>query len=84
MNPVQYQLSISSPSFVLMNAQLSKTFGGQQQFEGYLGGENLGNSIQKIAIIAAEQPFGPYFDASLVWGPVSGRLIYVGLRYKLK
>jgi len=83
-NPIQYQRNISSPSFVLMNAQISKTFGEQHQFEGYLGGENLGNYFQKNAIIAADQPFSPYFDASLVWGPVSGRLIYIGLRYKLK
>jgi len=83
-NPVQYQRSIISPSFVLMNAQISKTFGDQRQFEGYLGGENLGNYFQKAAIIAADQPFSPYFDASLIWGPVSGRLIYMGLRFIIK
>lgn len=82
-NPIQYQRNTSSPSFVLMNAQISKTFGEQHQFEGYLGGENLGNYFQKNAIIAADQPFSPYFDASLIWGPVSERLIYIGLRYKL-
>jgi outer membrane receptor for ferrienterochelin and colicins len=83
-NPVQYQLNTSSPSYVLMNAQVSKTVGKKHPFELYLGGENLSNYFQKDPIIAADQPFSQYFDASLVWGPVSGRLIYTGLRYKLK
>jgi outer membrane receptor for ferrienterochelin and colicin len=83
-NPEQYQRNTSSPSYVLMNAQVSKTFGKMHSFEVYLGGENLSNYFQKDPIIAADQPFSQYFDASLVWGPVSGRLIYTGLRYKLK
>jgi hypothetical protein len=83
-NPVQYRRNDHSPSYTLMNAQVSKTFGKKHPFEMYLGGENLTNYFQKDVIVAADQPFGPYFDASLVWGPVSGRLFYVGWRYKLK
>ena len=84
LNPVQYQRNNISPSYVLMNAQVSRTFGKKHPFEIYLGGENLSNYFQKEPIIAADQPFGKYFDAAMVWGPVSGRLIYTGLRYKLK
>ncbi len=83
-NPVQYQLNTSSPSYVLMNAQVSKMLGKEHQFEVYLGGENLSNYFQKDPIIAADEPFGNYFDAALVWGPVTGRLFYTGLRYKIK
>ncbi len=83
-NPVQYQRSNKSPSYLLMNEQVSKTLGKKHPFEMYLGGENLTNYFQNDAIIAADQPFSPYFDASLVWGPVSGRLIYIGWRYKIK
>ena len=83
-NPAQYQLNTSSPSYVLMNAQVSKTLGKKHPFELYFGGENLSNYFQKDPIIAADQPFSQYFDASLVWGPVSGRLFYTGIRYKLK
>ena len=83
-NPVQYQFGASSPSYVLMNAQVSKTFGKKNPFEIYLGGENLSNYFQKDLIIAADQPFSTYFDAALVWGPVSGRLIYTGIRFKIK
>ena len=67
-----------------MNAQVSKTLGKKHPFELYLGGENLSNYFQKDPIIAADQPFSNYFDAALVWGPVTGRLIYTGFRYKLK
>src|SRR6187399_3386642 len=83
-NPVQYQRNTSSPSYVLMNAQVSKSFGKKHPFELYLGGENLSDYFQKDPIIAADQPFSTYFDAALVWGPVTGRLFYTGIRYKIK
>lgn len=83
-NPVQYQRKSFSPSYILMNAQISKSFGKDKAWDVYLGGENLTNYFQKDAIIAADQPFSPYFDASLVWGPVSGRMFYAGFRFKLK
>lgn len=83
-NPLQYQLRNYSPSFVLMNAQVSKTVGKKHPIDFYIGGENLTNYFQRDVIVAADQPFGPYFDASLVWGPVSGNLFYTGFRFKIK
>jgi outer membrane receptor for ferrienterochelin and colicins len=83
-NPGAYRLSDYSPSYILMNAQVSKSFGKEKLFDVYIGGENLTNYFQKNAIISAEQPFGPYFDASLVWGPITGRNIYAGFRYTFK
>jgi outer membrane receptor for ferrienterochelin and colicin/copper chaperone CopZ len=83
-NPTEYKLNSYSPSYVLMNAQLSKSFGKKKLFDAYVGGENLTNYFQKNAILSADQPFGPYFDASLVWGPVTGRTIYGGFRYTIK
>jgi hypothetical protein len=83
-NPVQYQRATGSPDYLYMNAQLSKVLGKKRPIEFYIGGENLGNFFQRDVIIAPDQPFSNYFDASLVWGPVSGRLIYAGFRYKLK
>ena len=50
----------------------------------YIGGENPGNFYQKNVIVAAGRPFSSYSDASLVWGPVTGRMFYAGWRYKLK
>lgn len=83
-NPSQYQRNTYSPAYVLMNAQISKSLGKQQVFDVYVGGENLTGYYQKDAIIAADQPFSEYFDASLVWGPVSGRMFYAGMRFKVK
>jgi hypothetical protein len=83
-NPVQYQMPQYSPGYVSMNAQVSRSFGKTKAFELYAGGENLTNYFQKNVIISADQPFGKYFDASMVWGPVSARLLYGGLRYKVK
>jgi outer membrane receptor protein involved in Fe transport len=83
-NPMQYRMNNFSPSYFSMNAQVSKSFGKDKNWELYAGGENLTNYFQKNIIIAADAPFGNYFDASMVWGPVSGRLIYGGFRYKIK
>lgn len=83
-NPAAYQRPAYSPSFIMMNAQLSKTIGTKNPFEIYIGGENLTNDIQKDAIIAADQPFSPYFDASLVWGSITGRMFYFGMRFSIK
>ena len=83
-NPATYQRADYSPSFVTMNAQVSKTLGKQHTFDVYVGGENLTNFYQKNAIIAATQPFSEYFDASLIWGPITGRMLYGGIRFRIK
>ncbi len=71
-----------SPSYILMNVQVTKVF--SDVFEAYLGGENLTNYMQHDAIVGATDPYGRSFDASLIWGPMMGRTIYAGLRYKVK
>jgi outer membrane receptor protein involved in Fe transport/copper chaperone CopZ len=80
-NPSNFQLDSYSPSFFMLNAQISKNIG--ERFEAYLGGENLLNFRHDNPIIASEQPFGQFFDASLIWGPVFGRNIYAGIRYRI-
>lgn len=69
-----------SPDFFLMNAQVTKTWGN---FDLYLGMENLLNYRQPNPILGADQPFDEGFDSSIVWGPVFGRMAYLGVRYKL-
>ena len=83
-NPAAFQRTAYSPSFVTMNAQVSKTMGRKNLIDVYVGGENLSNYYQKNAIVAATQPFSPYFDASMIWGPVIGRMIYTGVRWRIK
>ncbi|MCO6479030.1 MAG: TonB-dependent receptor [Phaeodactylibacter sp.] len=78
-NPLEFQRQNYSPDFLLANAQVSK--GWNDNFEIYLGSENLFNFMQPDPIISSSDPFGPYFDSSLVWGPVFGRNIYIGMRY---
>ncbi len=72
----------ASPSYIQMNAQISKVL--SDVFELYLGGENLTNYMQHDAIIDYANTSAPDFDASMIWGPMMGRSIYAGLRYKIK
>ncbi len=81
-NPVVYQRSTYSPGYIMMNAQVSKKM--WKIFDAYIGVENIGNFRQKDLIIGANAPFGNYFDSSLIWGPILGRMYYIGFRLKIK
>ncbi|HZY78699.1 MAG TPA: TonB-dependent receptor [Cyclobacteriaceae bacterium] len=87
-NPTEYQLPAYSEPYWLMNAQFTKDFAPKKQ-EGtawsvYVGVENITNFRLDNPIIGASDPFGPYFDSSMVWGPVFGRMFYGGFRYRIK
>ena len=70
-----------APSFYNLNAPVSRAF--RSGWEVYLGGENLTGFRQTDPIVAANDPFGPSFDAGArVWGPITGRMVYVGFRFK--
>ena len=71
-----------SPFYVIMNAQVTKKLGAH--WELYAGGENLTNYKQSHPIVAASEPFGPDFDAAMVWGPLSGIRGYFGFRFQVK
>lgn len=72
----------NAPGFYNINAQVTKSF---RTWDVYLGGENLGNFRQANPIVGASDPYGRDFDAAArVWGPITGRMIYGGFRYKLK
>jgi outer membrane receptor for ferrienterochelin and colicins len=81
-NPEQDRLPEFSPSFAVMNAQITRTF--SSTFEMYVGGENIGNYRQDKAILGADTPFGPNFDTSIIYAPVFGQMYYAGLRFKIK
>ena len=80
-SPVKYQLPTHSKNYFLLNAQVTKKF---RKFETYLGCENILNYTQTNPIIASDNPFGTNFDASMIYAPVDGRTIYVGLRMEIK
>ena len=80
-NPPAYQRPDYSANYTTVNAQLTYVF---KAFEVYGGCENIFNFRQNQPIISWQNPFGPYFDISSVWGPTRGRELYMGLRWKLK
>jgi len=80
-NPDNIRFNNYSPSFFLVNTQITKTF--KKYLAIYAGAENIFNFKQFNPILDAQNPFGKYFDASMIWGPVFGRMIYAGFRVKL-
>ena len=80
-NPEDYRFDVErSPAYATLHAQVTRVMGA---WEVYLGGENLTSTLQQQQIIAADDPFGPYFDASLIWGPTNKAMIYGGLRFTI-
>ncbi len=76
-NPTEYQLKDNSPIYSTMNAQISKSW--KNDLRIYVGMENITNFRQLNPIIASDDPFGDYFDSSIVWGPIFGRMVYLGV-----
>lgn len=68
-----------TPDFIQVMAQATYVF--RKNLEIYLGGENLTNFMVHDAIISADDPSSEFFDGSLLWGPVFGRMGYVGFRW---
>lgn len=66
--------------YLLLQSQLTYT---SRYWEFYAGCENLLNKTQHNAIIDAQNPFGPYFNAAEVYAPVSGIKPYIGLKWKI-
>jgi len=81
-NPEADRMPEFSPSFAVMNTQITRVF--SSTFEIYIGGENIGNYKQEKAILGADNPFGSNFDASIVYAPIFGQMYYAGLRFKIK
>lgn len=83
-NPEPYQLADGSRSwsprfhsFEQVSAQVTRWF---RHWSIYVGGENLTGFKQKTPIYGASNPWGSYFEPTLVWGPVEGRMFYAGVR----
>lgn len=80
-NLPEFQRSDFSDEFFIVNAQITRSF--NQYFDIYIGAENIFDFKQSAPIIDPFNPSGQYFDASIIWAPVSGRMAYLGLRYKM-
>lgn len=66
--------------FSIFNFQITRRF---SWIEFYAGVENLTNKTMNNPILASDDPYGPFFDASLAYMPTLGRRAYFGLRYDL-
>ena len=69
-----------TPVYPMLYAQVTRRFKG---WDVYLGAENLTNFRQKNAIIYADNPRNPQFDASCIWGPLMGIKGHIGFRFTL-
>lgn len=67
-------------AFFLLNSQVTRNF---RHWSVYIGGENLTGFRQRNPIIGASDPWGPDFDATMIYGPLHGAMIYVGFRYNI-
>lgn len=72
-------MTVYSEDFFQLNAQA--TYVVKKNVEIYLGGENLTNFMVHHVIVSAENPSADSFDGSLLWGPVFGRMAYIGFRW---
>lgn len=80
-NPEEHQRPDVGEAYFLAGGQVTKMF--SKALDIYVGSENLTGYRQDRPIIAEDDPFGEYFDASLVYAPVFGRNLYAGLRWTL-
>lgn len=78
LNPMEFQRPDFSVPYTVVNAQFTYNF---KRLELYGGCENIFDFRQNQPILSWENPFGPYFDTSSVWGPTRGREFYVGMRF---
>lgn len=79
-NPEEYRLDEKFPAYTIVNLQITKYF---KKWNIYAGVENITDFVQDKPILASNDPFGPYFDGSMVWGPIIGRKFYAGLRLSI-
>lgn len=71
----------TSPSYFRMLGQITFIAG---KWEFYSGVENIGDYMQHNPVLYPDDPFGEYFDTGVVWGPITGRMFYAGLRFAIK
>ena len=69
------------PAYFQLQAQITRDF---RNFSLYLGGENLTNYKIDNPILNSHHPWSAGFDATQVWGPITGAMAYIGVRFKLE
>lgn len=80
-NPPMYQIPNESETYVIVSIQFTWNV---RRFELYSGCENITDFRQLRPALSWQDPFSPWFDTSVVWGPTRGREVYAGFRYRIK
>ena len=80
-NPLEFRIPEFSKGYATLNAQISRNF--NKNIRAYVGGENLTGYTQNDPIIDVKNPFGNYFDGGMVYAPIMGANVYVGLDFTL-
>lgn len=70
-----------TPVYPIVNGQVTHIF---KSWEFTVGVENMTNFRQNNPIVDAQNPFGTTFDATQVWGPITGINAYAKIRFTLK
>jgi len=81
--PIHEQLDYEySDPFSLVNFNITRSW---DVFDVYLGGENIFHYTQENPILGGDDwsSNSSNFDASLIYAPVHGRMMYMGIRYRL-
>ncbi|MFA6924614.1 MAG: TonB-dependent receptor [Bacteroidales bacterium] len=81
MMPENLRRPARAPEYILMNVQITRKF---KKVDIYIGSENLTDFKQSDPITEFFRPYHTYFDTAMNWGPIIGRIVYLGLRYTLK
>ena len=69
-----------SDKFYVFNTHITRSW---DNFDCYIGIENITDVTQDSPILHAHNPSSSNFDAGLIYGPVMGRMFYLGFRYKI-
>lgn len=67
-------------AYATLNAQITRNF---MNWSVYIGGENLTGYRQRDPIVDPRNPRGSDFDATMIYGPLHGAVIYAGFRYNI-
>ena len=72
--------SAMTPVYPVLFAQITRKFKG---VDVYIGAENLTGYRQLHPVMEAADPWSPEFNASVIWGPITGITVYAGARFTL-
>jgi outer membrane receptor for ferrienterochelin and colicins len=86
-DPSAYPSVETAPAFHLLNGQIRKAWAGGDVYLGLENGLNVMqtnpidgavNTQTGEALLPSSAYFQTYFDATRIWGPIFGRMVYLG------